>query len=93
MKIRYTGTAGVRIVEPYRWDASNGYVQDVTDPAILENLLTYPKPEFEEVEIETPCTDALPGRLYRSTEEIIPEAGQPPPVKKPRKERKSYGIR
>jgi hypothetical protein len=50
MKIKYTGTAGVRIVEPYQWDASNGYVQDVTDPAILENLLTYPKPEFEAVE-------------------------------------------
>ncbi len=50
MKIRYTGTAGVRIVEPYRWDESNGYVQDVTDPEILENLLTYPKPEFEPVE-------------------------------------------
>ena len=79
MKIRYTGTAGVRIVEPYRWDESNGYVQDVTDPAILENLLTYPKPEFEAVE-ETPV------------EEIIPEAGKPAPVKKPRKERKSNGI-
>jgi hypothetical protein len=79
MKIRYTGTAGVRIVEPYRWDESNGYVQDVTDPAILENLLTYPKPEFEAVE-EMPV------------EEIIPEAGQGAPVKKLRKERKSNGI-
>ena len=50
MKIRYTGTAGIRIIDPYRWDSSNGYVQDVTDPDMLLNLLTYPKPEFESVE-------------------------------------------
>ena len=79
MKIRYTGTAGVRIVEPYRWDESNGYVQDVTDPEILENLLTYPRPEFEPVE-------------EASVEEKAPEVGQAAPVKKLRKERKSNGI-
>lgn len=79
MKIRYTGIAGVRIVEPYRWDESNGYVQDVTDPAILENLLTYPKPEFEPVE-------------EVSVEEKTPAVGKPAPAKKLRKERKNNGI-
>ena len=79
MKIRYTGTAGVRIVEPYRWDESNGYVQDVTDPEILEDLLTYPRPEFVTVEEE-------------SVAEKAPEVVQGAPVKKLRKERKSNGI-
>lgn len=50
MKIRYIGKATVRIIEPYRWASENGYVQDVTDPGILENLLTYPKPDFQPVE-------------------------------------------
>jgi len=85
MKIRYTGTAGVRIVEPYRWDESNGYVQDVTDPEILEDLLTYPRPEFVAVLEETPWQGVC-------TEEKAPEVGQDAPVKKLRKERKSNGI-
>ena len=79
MKIRYTGTAGVRIVEPYRWDETNGYVQDVTDPEILEDLLTYPRPEFVAVE-------------EASVEEKAPDVGKPAPARKPRKEQKSNGI-
>ena len=50
MKIKYTGTAGVREIGPYVWNQENGYVQDVTDPVILEDCLTYPRPEFEAVE-------------------------------------------
>jgi hypothetical protein len=50
MKIKYVGLAGVRVIEPYRWEKENGYIQDVTDEAILMNLLTYPRPDFEVVE-------------------------------------------
>ncbi len=50
MKIKYTGTAGVREIGPYVWNQENGYVQDVTDAAILDDCLTYPRPEFEAVE-------------------------------------------
>jgi hypothetical protein len=50
MKIRYVGMAGVREIGPYVWNQENGYVQDVTDPAILEDVMTYPRPDFELVE-------------------------------------------
>jgi len=53
MKIRYTGRAGVREIGPYRWDETNGFVQDVTDPVILEDILTYPRPVFEVVDEPT----------------------------------------
>ncbi len=58
MNIRYVGPATVREVGPYRWDMNNGFVQDVTDPEILENLLTYPKPDFEAAEAEVEVKQA-----------------------------------
>jgi predicted flap endonuclease-1-like 5' DNA nuclease len=45
MLIRYVGP-GVRIIHPYVWDQSNGFVADVCEPELAANLLTYPYPEF-----------------------------------------------
>ncbi len=39
VRVRYTGTAHRRIVEPYEWNAANGYVQTVTSQAMVERLL------------------------------------------------------
>ena len=47
MQIRYTGTAGIREIDPYIWNAGNGYVQDVTGAALINNLLTYPDGTFQ----------------------------------------------
>jgi hypothetical protein len=43
--IRYEGSSGVRIVKPYRWDASNDHVVDV-DVDTAANLLTLPGDDF-----------------------------------------------
>jgi len=47
MMIRYVGKSTVRELGQYVWNAENGYLQDVTDPQTLEEILTYPKPDFE----------------------------------------------
>lgn len=49
MKIKYTGMATVRLIENYRWDASNNFVQDVKEPEMVEELLTDPAGDFAEV--------------------------------------------
>lgn len=46
MRIKYVGP-GVRIIHPYVWDPSNGFVVDVCEPELAANLLTYPFPEFQ----------------------------------------------
>lgn len=51
MKIRYVGP-GVRIIEQYRWDDTNGKVVDVIEADLAANLLTYPYPQFELVNDE-----------------------------------------
>jgi hypothetical protein len=61
-KIRYTGTAGTRSLGGCEWNQANGYICEVTDPAVLEDVLTYPKPEFELVEegSKTPTQSQTP---------------------------------
>ena len=49
MRIRYVGTSGVRIIEPFEWNKENDFVQDVPDE-LAENLLTYPYPDWESAE-------------------------------------------
>lgn len=41
MRIRYTGTVGLRIVDGYAWSADNGRVQEVAEPEMALNLLTH----------------------------------------------------
>ena len=41
MRIKYTGTIGLRIVDGYAWSAENGRVQDVVEPDLILNLLTH----------------------------------------------------
>jgi uncharacterized surface protein with fasciclin (FAS1) repeats len=36
--VRYVGLAGRRIVNEYKWNAGNGFVQEVTDRALVETL-------------------------------------------------------
>lgn len=50
MNIRYVGRSTIRELGPYRWGPENGYVVDVVEPAILEEVLTYPKPDFVPVD-------------------------------------------
>jgi hypothetical protein len=45
MRVKYIGSAGVRIIEPYEWNAGNGFVQEVPDE-VAASLLTYPRPDF-----------------------------------------------
>jgi hypothetical protein len=85
MRVKYVGTAGTRIIEPYTWNAENGYVQDVTDLELIENLRTYPRADFEfldeePVEVETPAelTDFAAG-----DETVL--AAEEPPQAPPRK--------
>lgn len=47
MNIRYTGKRKIRIVGPYQWDASNGFIQEVTEQDLIDDLLTEPSNEFE----------------------------------------------
>lgn len=60
MKFRYLGNS-TRIIESnyapdgaYVWNEANGHVQDVTDPALIENLQTYPYDDWEEVDEPEP---------------------------------------
>ncbi|GIV73538.1 hypothetical protein [Caldilinea sp.] len=39
VRVRYTGRAHRRIVDGYEWNAANGYVLEVADPALVERLL------------------------------------------------------
>jgi hypothetical protein len=48
MYIQYTGRRRRRIVGPYEWNEENGFVCEVTEPEILEDLLTDPFNEFSE---------------------------------------------
>lgn len=50
MKFKYIGKAGVRIVRQYRWEARNDFTQDVKEPELIENLLTYPTGEFMQLD-------------------------------------------
>lgn len=84
MKIRYVGTSDVRIIGEYRWDASNGFVQDVTDPEILENLLTYPKPDFEAVE-------TYPGVGSANSTPSLKGGGETEEKAKPRRSKSAAG--
>ena len=49
MKFQYVGASNVRIIGKYRWDKGNKFVQDVKEPELIENLLTYPDGSFVEV--------------------------------------------
>lgn len=46
MNIRYVGQSTVRIIGPYIWNKKNEYIQDVEEPELIANLLTYPTPDF-----------------------------------------------
>jgi hypothetical protein len=46
MIIRYIGTSTVRLIEGYSFSAANGMVNQITDQALLENLLTLPGVDF-----------------------------------------------
>ena len=47
MMIRYVGKSTVRELGKYRWAPENGYETEVDDPETLEEIMTYPKPDFE----------------------------------------------
>ena len=49
MKIKYTGKRRIRIVGEHEWNAANDFVQEVSDLDLLEDLLTDPFNEFEEL--------------------------------------------
>lgn len=48
MLIKYTGVAiaAERQVEDYRWNPDNNYLQDVTDPKLVLNLLLHTQSQF-----------------------------------------------
>lgn len=48
MLIKYTGTAiaSVRQVGDYKWNPDNNYLQDVTDPKLVLNLLLHNQNQF-----------------------------------------------
>lgn len=47
MRIKYVEQATVRILEPNRWDAENGYTVDVIDPDDALHLLTHSPGDFK----------------------------------------------
>jgi hypothetical protein len=49
MKIKYTGKRRIRIVGEHEWNAANDFVQEVSDQEMIEDLLTDPFNEFEEL--------------------------------------------
>lgn len=46
MKLQYVGTATVRLIGPYRFEAANNYTCDVDDAALIGELLTQPGVDF-----------------------------------------------
>lgn len=42
MRIQYVGTATVRVIGAYRFEAANGYTCEVEDAALIGELLTQP---------------------------------------------------
>lgn len=58
MKIRYKPKFGIRVIEPFQWDESNEYVQDV--PLEMAAMLaTYPDPnQFEIAEEDVDAAQA-----------------------------------
>ena len=45
MKIRYIGLSTVRIIQPYVWEPTNNWIQEVPLEKAAE-LVTYPGPQF-----------------------------------------------
>ncbi len=80
MKFKYIGKAGVRIVKQYRWEARNGFIQDVEEPELIENLLTYPTGEF--MQLDDDGVDVKP-----DAEPLLPAAKT-----KPRKGKRSKKL-
>lgn len=46
MKLQYVGTATVRLIGPYRFEAANNYTCEVDDAALIGELLTQPGVDF-----------------------------------------------
>lgn len=46
MKLQYVGTATVRLIGPYRFEAANDYACVVDDAALIGELLTQPGVDF-----------------------------------------------
>ncbi len=46
MKIEYSGPFKIRTVEPHQWNSENKFVVDMTDPALVVELLTHPPGDF-----------------------------------------------
>ena len=72
IKIRYTGSAGVRRIKTYEWNADNNYVASV--PAKLAAaLLTYPRPDFDAVtpqKVGKGDSKILAGEIGLTTDEV-----------------------
>lgn len=54
MRLRYSGGATVRLIGRYRFDKTNHYVQDVTEPNVIAELLTQPGESFHPVDPISP---------------------------------------
>lgn len=46
MNLRYVGTATVRLIGEYRFEAANDYTCDIDDPGLIGELLTQPGVDF-----------------------------------------------
>ena len=75
MKFKYVGKAGVRIIDPYRWEYKNDFVQDVQEPELIENLLSYPTSEFVQLDDDG-------NEIAADKEPLIPAAKRPRKGKK-----------
>ncbi len=52
MLIAYRGPSGVRLVGPHRWEARNGFMQEIADAELAAQLLTQPGDGFVIAETE-----------------------------------------
>lgn len=85
MIVKYIGRVGIRTVGPYTWNEANNWTVDVTDPSILEDLQTYPKPgqwEFPEPAdtpsepVEAPETAVSTSKKSKKMRPIRPKNSQ-----------------
>lgn len=56
MRFKYIGF-GVREIGEYRWDGTNDFTQDIQEPELIENLLTYPDGSFVALDDDLPAED------------------------------------
>lgn len=97
MNLRYVGTATVRLIGEYRFEAANDYTCDIDDPGLVGELLTQPGVDFVVAEndplarlvgAERAAELALDGIITPAAHEAMRSAV---PLEKPQKRaRKSF---